>query len=280
MDYQPLKAHRSFGGIQGFYRHESDSCGPMEFSVYQPPQIADGPCPVVYFLSGLTCTPENFTAKSGGQRIAAELGLIIVCPDTSPRGAGYPGEEDHWDVGTGAGFYVDATTEPWRQRYNMYTYVTEELPDLIDRNFPTQGPDARSIFGHSMGGHGALVAGLRAPRAWCSISALAPITAPTEVPWGQKAFTLYLGRDTDSWRAYDACQLVAASVHPNTILIDQGGDDQFLNQLCPERFKSACEQAGQSLELHIRPGYDHSYYFVSSFTENHLRHHGRYLLKG
>ena len=279
MEYNPLKANHCFGGVQGFYSHESELCGKMEFAVFQPPQIADGPRPVVYFLSGLTCTAENFVTKAGAQRLAAELGLIVVCPDTSPRGAGFDGEDDSWDFGTGAGFYVDATTEPWSQRYQMYSYVTEELPALIDRNFPTRGPDARSIFGHSMGGHGALVAGLREPSAWQSVSALSPVVAPTEVPWGTKAFSKYLGPDSDSWKIYDACQLVAASKHPRTILIDQGEDDDFLQlQLRPERFAQACQASGQSLELNMRPGYDHSYYFIASFVDNHLRHHARFLL--
>ena len=274
---ETLKEHRSFGGTQGYYRHESRECGgPMELSVFVPPGA--GPFPVVFYLSGLTCTADNFTSKAGAQRVASELGLIVVAPDTSPRGANVPGEDDAWDFGTGAGFYVDATEAPWSARYRMWSYVKEELPALIDARFPTRGPSRRSVFGHSMGGHGALVLGLREPGAYRSISALAPIVAPSQVPWGQKAFTGYLGGDRAAWARYDATELVKSSQHPSTILIDQGDADAFLErELKPELFAAACEASGQALELRMQPGYDHSYFFVASFVEDHLRHHARYL---
>lgn len=275
--FETLKLNASFGGVQGMYRHESKVCGgPMELSVYVPPN-ADS-APVVYYLSGLTCTAENFTTKAGFQRVASELGLIVVAPDTSPRGTGYPGEDDNWDFGTGAGFYVDATQAPWSQRYRMYSYVTEELPALIDQAFPTRGESHRSIFGHSMGGHGALVVGLREPDRWKSISAFAPIVAPTQVPWGHKAFGGYLGEDREAWKAYDATELVKSRQHTQTILIDQGRADGFLEeQLRPEIFAEACEANGQKLELRMHDDYDHSYYFIATFVEDHLRHHARCL---
>ena len=274
-DLETLEEHASFGGTTGFYSHDSEACGgPMRFAVYQPPQAKEGPVPVVFFLSGLTCTADNFTTKAGAQRVAAELGLLLVMPDTSPRGAGYPGEDEGWDFGTGAGFYVDATEAPWSARYRMYSYVTEELPALVDAAFPTKGPAHRSVFGHSMGGHGALVLGLREPTKWRSISALSPIVAPTQVPWGHKAFGGYLGEDREAWKAYDATELVAKTQHPAPILIDQGTADGFLEeQLRPELFQAACASAGQALELRMQDGYDHSYYFIASFIDDHLRHH-------
>lgn len=277
MSIETLKEHASFGGVQGYYRHDSRACGgPMELSVYVPPGA--GPFPVVYFLSGLTCTADNFTTKAGAQRVASELGLIVVAPDTSPRGAGIPGEDDDWDFGTGAGFYVDATEPPWSSRYRMYTYVREELPALIDASFRTSGPTHRGVFGHSMGGHGALVLALREPGAFRSVSALAPIVAPSRVPWGQKAFTGYLGAERAAWRRYDASELVRERQHPRTILIDQGASDAFLEtQLRPELFEEACREAGQALELRMQPGYDHSYFFVATFVEDHLRHHAAFL---
>ena len=272
MSIETLKEHRSFGGTQGFYRHQSPRCGPMRFAVYQPPRPEA--CPVVFYLSGLTCTEENAVNKAGAQRVAAELGLIVVMPDTSPRGAGYPGEDEDWDFGTGAGFYVDATEEPWSGRYQMYSYVTAELPALIDKHFPSAGPGARAITGHSMGGHGALVAALRAPEAWRAVSALAPIAAPTRVPWGEKAFSGYLGQNREVWSDYDACALLRRhGPRPGTILVDQGTADGFLEeQLRPELLREACDEVGQSLELRLRDGYDHSYFFVASFIEDHLRH--------
>ncbi|MEM9189254.1 MAG: S-formylglutathione hydrolase [Myxococcota bacterium] len=274
-----LKHHRAFGGQVRYQRHRSEVCnGPMEFSVFIPPLAERERAPVVYYLSGLTCTPENFTVQAGAQRIAAELGLILVAPDTSPRAAEVPGEADDWDYGTGAGFYVDATEEPWRESYQMYSYITEELPQLIDDTYPTQGKDQRSIFGHAMGGHGALVAALRSPRAWRSVSAFSPVVAPSQVPWGQKAFTGYLGEDRASWARYDATELVTTKTHPTTILVDQGTRDQFLErELKPELFEAACETAGQALELRRHAGYDHSYFFIASFMEDHLQHHAAHL---
>ncbi|MEM9071989.1 MAG: S-formylglutathione hydrolase [Myxococcota bacterium] len=270
---ETLWTKNAFGGVQGVYRHDS-ACGAMEFSVFVPP--GEGPFPVVYFLSGLTCTWENFTTKAGAQRIAAELGLIVVAPDTSPRGAGCPGEDDHWDFGSGAGFYVDATEAPWSERYRMYSYITKELPALIDASFPVNG--RRAITGHSMGGHGALVIGLRDPSTWASISAFAPIVAPTQVPWGHKAFGGYLGDDRAAWSAYDATELVKKAQHPQPILIDQGTADGFLEeQLRPEVFSAACEASSQAVTLRMQEGYDHSYYFIASFLEDHLRHHAKCL---
>ena len=273
-----VSERRMFGGTQGFFKHESVNCGPMELSVFSPPRASQDPCSVVFYLSGLTCTAANVTDKSGFQRVASELGLIVVAPDTSPRGAGYPGEDDSWDFGTGAGFYVDATEAPWSERYRMFSYVTEELPALIDAHFETRGANHRSVFGHSMGGHGALVVGLRQPDRWRSISAFAPIAAPTRCPWGEKAFSGYLGADRKTWAAYDACELVAKRTHPRPILVDQGTADVFLDeQLEPELLRSACEAAGQALELRMQPGYDHSYSFIATFMEDHLRHHHTHL---
>ncbi len=277
--FETLKETRSFGGRQLMLRHESKSCGgPMELSVYLPPAANDEKVPVVYWLSGLTCTAANFTEKAGAQRVAAELGLAIVCPDTSPRGAGYAGEDAGWDFGTGAGFYVDATEAPWSERYRMYSYVTDELPRAIDGAFPTLGEGHRSVFGHSMGGHGALVIGLREPRKWRSVSALAPICAPTKCPWGEKAFGGYLGPDRESWKAYDACELLGRGTHPAKVLVDQGLADPFLDeQLHPHLLEEAAAAAGQDLEVRRREGYDHSYYFIATFVEDHLRHHAAHL---
>lgn len=281
MTLEKTKAHRSFGGEQGYYVHASEACGgTMELSIYVPSGAsATSPRPVVWYLSGLTCTAENFTAKAGAQRVASELGLIVVAPDTSPRGAGYPGEDESWDFGTGAGFYVDATREPWRGRYRMWTYVTEELHALVHASLPTRGPGHESIFGHSMGGHGALVAGLRMPKRYRSISALAPIVAPSAVPWGEKAFSAYLGDDPAAWAEYDATELVRAGRrHAAPIMVDQGAADPFLTrELQPERFQAACAEAGQPLQLGIHEGYDHSYFFVASFVEAHLRFHAEHL---
>ncbi len=279
--FETVREYRSFGGRQLFLKHQSELCGgPMELSVYLPPQAEREKVPVVYWLSGLTCTAANFTEKAGAQRMAAALGLAIVCPDTSPRGGGYPGEDDHWDFGTGAGFYVDATEEPWSRTYQMYSYVTRELPALIDSELPTLGEGHRSIFGHSMGGHGALVIALREPERWRSVSAFSPICAPTRCPWGVKAFGGYLGDDREAWSSYDASALVRESTHPITILVDQGLADGFLEeQLRPELFEDACKAGGQRLSLRRHEGYDHSYYFIASFVEDHLRHHAA-ALKG
>ena len=278
--------HACFGGTIGFYRHESACCqSAMNFSVYVPPQAVGHlgqPAPVLYFLSGLTCSDENFMVKSGAIAVAAELGIILVVPDTSPRGAQVADLSDRSDLGQGAGFYVDATQEPWRSHYQMYTYVTEELPALIQQHFPVavggNGLVKQSIFGHSMGGHGALVCALRNPEKYLSVSAFSPIVAPTQVPWGQAALGLYLGED--SWAEYDACELVARSTFEDVILIDQGLDDPFLQlQLQPERFETACLSAGKSLNLRRHEHYDHSYYFIASFIRDHLVHHARKLLE-
>ncbi|MGA7936967.1 MAG: S-formylglutathione hydrolase, partial [Kovacikia sp.] len=233
--------------------------------------------PVLYFLSGLTCTEENFIAKAGAQQFATKYGVMLVAPDTSPRNTGLPGENDDWDFGTGAGFYVDATHAPWSQYYRMYSYVTGELPALIAEHFPVKG-DRQGIFGHSMGGHGALVCALRNPDQYLSVSAFAPIAAPMRSPWGQKAFTNYLGSDQETWKAYDASELILHTQLKHPILIDQGTADPFLeHQLKPELFKQACEKVGQPLILRMQEGYDHSYYFISTLIEDHIRHHAEIL---
>ena len=274
-----VSRHRCFDGVQGFYAHESIACkGPMRFSVYQPPQAAKGPVPVLYYLAGLTCTEETFMIKAGAQRLAAELGIMLVACDTSPRTANIPGEKDSWDFGQGAGFYVDATMEPWRRNYRMYSYVTAELRELVAANFPAS-PDRQGIFGHSMGGHGALICALKNPRMYRSVSAFAPVCAPMRCPWGQKAFRNYLGDDTESWRPYDASELVRRRPFGRPILVDQGTEDQFLReQLYPEAFEEACRAAGQPLTLRRQQGYDHSYYFIATFMADHLRHHHQQLV--
>ncbi len=276
---ETLAEHACFGGIQGYYRHVSRECAtPMRLAVYRPPQAARGSVPVLYYLAGLTCNEETFAIKAGAQRVAAELGLMLVGPDTSPREARFAGDDACWDFGLGAGFYVDATEQPWSSHYRMYSYVTKELPALVQANFPARA-DAQGIFGHSMGGHGALVCGLRNPEFFRSVSAFAPIAAPTRCAWGHKAFAGYLGEDRSTWGAYDASRLVARRAHPNPILIDQGADDRFLagQQLLPEQFAAACEVSGQALELRVQPGYDHGYFFIQSFVDDHLRHHARLL---
>jgi S-formylglutathione hydrolase len=279
--FEVISQHRSFGGVVGFYRHDAatTACS-MRFSVFTPPQAEKGRVPVLYYLAGLTCTEETFMMKACAQRSAAELGLMLVAPDTSPRGVKLPGDSDSWDFGVGAGFYVDATEEPWSRHYRMYSYVTEELPQLIDADFATDRQRV-GIFGHSMGGHGALVMALKNPERYRSVSAFAPIAAPTTCPWGEKAFTGYLGADKGRWSAYDATALVAqvkdAARRP-AILIDQGSSDQFLEkQLHPQLFEAAAKKAGYPVTLRHQTGYDHSYYFISTFMEDHLRHHERTL---
>lgn len=271
--------HRVFGGVQGFYEHASAACaGPMRFAVFLPESAVHGTkVPAVYFLAGLTCTEETFVIKAGAQRLAAELGLAIVTCDTSPRATRFPGDDAHWDFGLGAGFYVDATVPPYASSYRMRTYVTRELRDLVEASFPIR-TDARGIFGHSMGGHGALTLGLTYPDEYASVSAFAPIVAPSVVPWGEKAFLGYLGEDRATWRAYDATELVKERRVPSTILVDQGTADKFLErELRPELFREACAASGQPLELRMHEGYDHSYYFISTFVADHLRHHARIL---
>ncbi len=269
----------SFGGTTRFYRHDSTACNcEMNLAVYVPPQAEHGPVPVLYYLSGLTCTEKNFIEKAGAQRYAAEHGLMLVAPDTSPRGVSIEGADESWDFGSGAGFYVNATEEPWAQHYRMYDYVTVELPGLIKAAFGVS--DRAGIFGHSMGGHGALICGLKNPNQYASISAFAPIAAPSQCPWGEKAFTGYLGDDRQTWAAYDATELIKSGQRASApILIDQGGKDAFWaqGQLLPEKLQAACEQAGQALTLRIQLGYDHSYYFIASFMGDHIRHHAAIL---
>lgn len=273
--------HRCFGGVQGFYEHPSASVGgPMRFGVYLPPKALKGErVPAVYFLAGLTCTEETFAAKAGAQRVAAELGVALVTCDTSPRHARHPGDDAAWDFGQGAGFYVDATEAPWSGAYRMYSYVTRDLREVVEAGFPIE-EGRRGVMGHSMGGHGALVMALREPGAWASVSALAPIVGPSAVPWGEKAFAGYLGADRETWKAYDAVELLKrGAVFPAEVLIDQGTADKFLDgQLQPERFVEACGAAGQQVSLRMRDGHDHSYYFIASFIEEHLRHHAKALL--
>ena len=272
-----ISQHRCFGGWQRYYRHESAQIGlPMRFSVYLPPQAEQGPVPVLFYLAGLTCTEETFMIKAGAQRLAAELGVMLVAPDTSPRGANVPGEDENWDLGTGAGFYVDATTPAWRTHYRMCSYVTEELHAIVTGGALPGDASRTGIFGHSMGGHGALVLALRNPAKFRSVSAFAPIAAPSQCPWGKKAFGAYLGADVQGWAAYDASALMrqARQPFPGGILIDQGESDQFLaEQLYPEVFEQACAAAGQPLTLRRHEGYDHGYYFISTFIEDHIRFH-------
>jgi S-formylglutathione hydrolase len=271
---ETISEHSSFGGVQGFYRHTSAVCaGPMRFAVYRPPQARSGRVPALYFLAGLTCSEENFTVKAGAQRLASELGLILVAPDTSPRNTGIPDEAADWEAGTAAGFYLDATQAPWSRFFNMYSYVSRELPEIVAAHFPIE-ISRQSIFGHSMGGHGALTIALKNPDRYCSVSAFAPIVAPSQVPWGRKAFSRFLGEDRATWEDYDACVLVKRRRLPGTILIDQGEGDKFLaEQLRPQLFEAACRESGQALRLRLQAGYDHSYYFISTFMEDHLRHH-------
>ncbi|GAB1538116.1 S-formylglutathione hydrolase [Scytonema sp. NUACC21] len=245
----------------------------MRFAVYQPPQAAQQPVPILYFLSGLTSTEENFMVKAGAQQYAAKYGVMLVAPDTSPRNTGIPGEDDERDFGSGAGFYVDATVEPWASHYRMYSYVVSELPAAIASNFPVKS-DKQSIFGHSMGGHGALVCALRNPKQYKSVSAFAPIAAPMRCLLGQKVFSGYLGSDRETWRAYDASELVRQHRYHSPILIDQGTADPYLKeQLLPEVFEEACATANQPLTLRYKDGYDHGYYFIASFIEDHIRFH-------
>ena len=271
---ETISEQRCFGGVQGFYRHVSASCAaPMRFAVYQPPQARDRAVPALYYLAGLTCTEETFMIKAGAQRLAAELGLMLVAPDTSPRNTGIADEAADWEFGTAAGFYLDATQAPWSQYFNMYSYVVRELPAVVAEHFRAD-PERRGLFGHSMGGHGALTIALQNPQLYRSVSAFAPIVAPSQVPWGRKAFPRYLGPDPTSWSRYDATELVRTRRFPGTILIDQGDADKFLGeQLRPQLFETGCRTAGQPLTLRMQSGYDHSYYFIATFIEDHLRHH-------
>ncbi|MEQ8369355.1 MAG: S-formylglutathione hydrolase [Alphaproteobacteria bacterium] len=268
-----------FGGrVETWQHHSAETKTPMRFAVFVPPQAEHAPVPVLYWLSGLTCTEDNFTQKAGAQRMAAELGLMLVAPDTSPRGLDLPGEHDSFDFGSGAGFYVDATRAPWSSHYRMQSYVAGELPALIETHFPADH-QRRAIAGHSMGGHGALVTALRHPGRYRSVSAFAPIANPVACPWGEKAFNGYLGEDREAWRAWDATELVRQAPQPDVeILIDQGGDDPFLDeQLRPTRFAEAARQAGQPCTLRMQDGYDHSYFFIATFIADHLAFHARHL---
>jgi S-formylglutathione hydrolase len=271
---ETISEQRSFGGVQGFYKHASAvNNGTMKFAVYKPPQAEKGAVPVLYYLAGLTCTEETFVIKGGAQRMAAQLGLMLVAPDTSPRSTGIEGEAADWEFGSGAGFYLDATQTPWSKFFNMYSYVTKELPQIIGANFPAD-MKRESIFGHSMGGHGALTIALKNASRYKSVSAFAPIVAPSQVRWGQKALPKYLGEDQKSWADYDATQLLSRGTFPGEILIDQGDADKFLkDELRPQIFADAAKKVGQKLTLRMQPGYDHSYYFISTFMDDHLKHH-------
>lgn len=278
-----LSSHACHGGEQRFYRHESQTVGlPMRFSVYLPPQALqpDAKVPALFYLAGLTCTEETFPIKAGAQRFAAQHGVALVAPDTSPRGAGVPNESAAWDFGVGAGFYVDATQEPWARHYRMYSYVRDELRETVFKELPVDG-SRLGIFGHSMGGHGALMMALRNPDIYRSVSAFAPIAAPTRAPWGEKAFSGYLGENRETWKEYDASELVrrASRQFAEGILVDQGLADQFLaEQLYPDVFEAACREAGQPLTLRRHAGYDHGYYFISTFIQDHIAHHAKVLV--
>lgn len=285
---RPLGEHGCFGGVQRFYEHDSAVIGlPMRFSVFLPAQALPGDAgnkvPAIVYLAGLTCNEETFMIKAGAQRRAAELGIALVAPDTSPRGAGVPGEADSWDFGLAASFYLDATVSPWSQHYRMESYLTQELPALLAQTLPIDR-ERLGLSGHSMGGHGALTLALRHPGLFKSLSAFAPICAPTQCPWGQKAFTGYLGTDSATWREHDASELMAraaAAPFPDGILIDQGLADKFLEaQSHPHLFEHACAAVKQPLTLRRHAGYDHGYYFISTFINDHLDHHARILLRG
>ena len=276
-------AHACFGGAQRYYEHFSSEIGlNMKFSIYLPPKAVLGEkVPALIYLAGLTCTEETFMAKAGAQRLAAELNIALICPDTSPRGAGLAGETDSWDFGVGAGFYLDATTTPWALHWRMESYILNDLLPLVGSKLPVDMARL-GIFGHSMGGHGALTLALRHPGRFKSLSAFAPIANPVNCPWGQKAFTGYLGDDKAEWARHDASELMAAQTaapYPGGILIDQGLADKFLmeKQLLPEAFEAACAKAGQPLTLRRQAGYDHGYYFIQTFIDDHLRHHAQQL---
>lgn len=272
-----LSSQRLFDGRLNRYQHPSEvlDCD-MIFGVFLPPQAEIRPVPVLWWLSGLTCTDENFMQKAGAQRRAAELGLAIICPDTSPRGTDLPDEHDSYDLGSGAGFYVNASEEPWSAHYRMYDYVTAELPTLVEQHLPLDGQ--QSISGHSMGGHGALVCALRNPGRYQSVSAFAPICHPAVAPWGVKALGAYLGEDRNAWQAWDATQLIPGAKEQLPLLIDQGTEDEFLGeQLKPGSLEQACIATHHPLELRMQEGYDHSYYFIATFIDDHLEHHARAL---
>ena len=265
--------HRAcFGGWQDVYRHRSEVLGcDMTVGVYFPPQAQEGPCPVLYWLSGLTCNEQNFITKAGAQRYAAEHGIILVAPDTSPRGEDVA-DADGYDLGKGAGFYLNATRDPWKKHYRMYDYIVQELPAWVEAD--PAASDRRAISGHSMGGHGALTIALKNPGRYRSVSAFSPIVAPSQVPWGEKAFSAYLGDDREAWKQYDAVELVKSAAEKLPLLVDQGDADEFLEgQLRPQLLQAAAGSAGHPLTLRMQPGYDHSYYFVASFIGEHIAHH-------
>ena len=277
---ETLSEHASFGGVQGYYRHASDAVGlPMKFGVYRPPQAMDGtPVPALVWLAGLTCNEETFAIKAGAQRVAAQLGLMIVTPDTSPRETGVAGAADAWDFGDAAGFYLDATEAPWRTHWRMESYVTRDLPAALGARFPWRR-DRLGLSGHSMGGHGALTLALRHPGMFASVSAFAPVAAPSHCPWGEKAFANYLGPDRAAWAAHDATALIETGSRAPPLLVDQGLADRFLGvQLNIDRLEAACRAAGQSLTLRRHAGYDHGYFFIASFVEDHLRFHADALM--
>jgi S-formylglutathione hydrolase len=272
---ETVSTARAFGGVQHVFKHRSAATGTdMRFAAFVPAQAAAKPAPVLWCLAGLTCTEENFTVKAGAQRVAAELGLILVCPDTSPRGEGVPDDPaGAYDFGLGAGFYLDATETPWAQNYRMESYLIDELPGLVAESLPAD-MGRQGITGHSMGGHGALTLALRHPDRFASVSAFAPIASPIDCPWGQKALRGYLGEDQASWRRHDTTALIADGARLPDILVDQGTADSFLDsQLKPHLLAAACEQAGIPLTLRLQEGYDHSYFFIASFVEDHLRWH-------
>lgn len=271
---ETLSEHACFGGVQGFYRHQADSIGlPMKFGVYLPPQAAQGPVPVLVFLAGLACTEETFAIKAGAQQHAARHGLMLVTPDTSPRDTGIPGATAMWDFGEGAGFYLDATAAPWDRHWQMDRWITEELPQVLARHFPCRAGHT-GIFGHSMGGHGALTLALRHPGLYRSVSAIAPIAAPMQAPWGQKAFLAYLGPDRNAWAAHDATELVTWGGTLPPVLLDQGLADKFLvDQLHLDRFEAACRKTGQALAVRRHPTSDHGYYFIQTVVGDHVAHH-------
>lgn len=279
MSIELVSQNKAFGGWHKRYKHNATSLNcEMSFAVYLPPQASEKQkVPCIYWLSGLTCTDENFMQKAGAFRVAAELGIAIIAPDTSPRGEDVPDDPNKgYDLGLGAGFYLNATQAPWDEHYHMYDYITQELPTLIESNFPIN--DKRAISGHSMGGHGALVLSLRNPDLYTSASAFSPISNPVNCPWGQKAFTAYLGNNQDDWKEYDSSILIEKAVRHTPILVDQGENDQFLDeQLKPEALLKAAAQNNYPLELRMHQGYDHSYFFIASFIEDHIRHHARYL---
>jgi S-formylglutathione hydrolase len=280
MSFTLISKHLCFEGTVAYYTHYSHTCqSEMRFSVFIPPQAKKQKVPVLYYLSGLTCTEENFTVKAGAQKYAAQCGIMLVTPDTSPRRTGIPDEDKDWDLGSGASFYLDAIVEPWQKHYQMYSYIVKELPQVIAAYFRVM-TDRQGIFGHSMGGHGALVCALRNPHLYLSVSAFAPICAPTQCSLGQKAFSAYLGEDRELWKSYDASELVKTQQLNFPILIDRGTVDSFYldKQLLPEIFAENCQQVNQPLEIRLHEGYDHGYFTISTFMEDHIKHHAQALL--